>query len=53
MTRKDFVADVAAESNCSVGSIDGVQIGDEGEDFVFNFITGSGNQVLIQALATG
>jgi hypothetical protein len=53
MTRKAFIADVAAERNSTVGSIDGVQIGEEGEDFVFNFITVSGDPVLIRALATG
>ena len=53
MTRKNFIADVAAERNSTIGNVSDVQIGDEGEDFVFNFITGSGDSVLIRALTTG
>lgn len=53
MTRKAFIADVAAASNSTIAGIEGVQIGDEGEDFLFVFTTGSGDSVLIRALATG
>ncbi|KFY14918.1 hypothetical protein V492_02319 [Pseudogymnoascus sp. VKM F-4246] len=52
MTRKAFIADVAAASNPSIGGIEDVQIGDEGEDFTFIFTTGSGDVVMIRALAT-
>ncbi|KFZ15187.1 hypothetical protein V502_05757 [Pseudogymnoascus sp. VKM F-4520 (FW-2644)] len=52
MTRKAFIADVAAASNSTIAGIEGVQIGDEGEDFIFVFTTGSGDSVLIRALAT-
>jgi hypothetical protein len=53
MTRKAFIADVATASNSTITDIGGVQIGDEGEDFIFAFTTGSGDSVLIRALATG
>lgn len=53
MTRKAFIADVATASNATIAGIEGVQIGDEGEDFIFAFTTGSGDAVLIRALATG
>lgn len=53
MTRKAFIADVAEAINSHIGGIEGVQIGDEGEDFIFIFTTGSGDSVLIRALATG
>ncbi|KAL5347417.1 hypothetical protein ACLOAV_007729 [Pseudogymnoascus australis] len=52
MTRKAFISDVATASNSTIAGIEGVQIGDEGEDFIFAFTTGSGNAVLIRALAT-
>ncbi|OBT82626.1 hypothetical protein VE02_07903 [Pseudogymnoascus sp. 03VT05] len=52
MTRKAFIADVAAASNITIVGIEGVQIGDEGEDFIFAFTTGSGDSVVIRALAT-
>jgi hypothetical protein len=53
MTRKAFIADVATARNSTIGDIEGVQIGDEGEDFTFVFTTVSGDSVLIKALATG
>ncbi|OBT66368.1 hypothetical protein VE03_04829 [Pseudogymnoascus sp. 23342-1-I1] len=52
MTRKAFITDVTAASNSTIGGIEDVQIGDEGEDFVFAFTTVSGDSVLIRALAT-
>ncbi|KFY23693.1 hypothetical protein V493_05675 [Pseudogymnoascus sp. VKM F-4281 (FW-2241)] len=52
MTRKAFIADVAAASNSTIAGIGGVQIGDEGEDFIFVFTTGSGDSILIRALTT-
>ncbi|OBT95051.1 hypothetical protein VE01_07354 [Pseudogymnoascus verrucosus] len=52
MTRKAFIADVATARNSTFGDIEGVQIGDEGEDFTFVFTTVSGDSVLIKALAT-
>jgi len=53
MTRRAFIADVAAQENSAIASIDNVSIGEDGEDFAFRFKTASGQRVLIRALATG